>query len=90
MKITAVSAGDVKIEQPSRLARAPLRTPAGESVLSTITDYVTELRHNVRTEGPFGGVRPEVIDQIRRDFAAGTFGGEADVDRALDALLREL
>jgi hypothetical protein len=90
LKITAVSPGDVKIEQPVRLARASLRASADESVLSTISDYVGELRHTVRTEGPYGGVRPEVIDQIRRDFASGTFGGEADMDRALDALLREL
>jgi hypothetical protein len=58
--------------------------------MASISGYVAELRHAVRTEGPYGGVRPEHLEQIRRDLAAGTFGGEVDTDRAVSALLREL
>ena len=73
-----------------RFARPTPRNSASEAVLASISGYVAELRHSVRTENPFGGVRNDLIEQIRRDFAAGTFGGEADLDRAVDALIKEL
>jgi hypothetical protein len=92
LKITASLVNELKQDQPvyRRIARSAQRTPLSESDLSSVSGYMAELRHAVRTEGPYGGVRPNVIEQIRRDFAAGTFGGEADMDRALNALLKEL
>lgn len=88
LKINASLIQDVKTLPPAwrRIARPALSADAG--VQSTISDYLSELRHAARTEAPFGGVRHDVIAKIRQEW--GTFGGEADTERALDALMKEL
>lgn len=88
MKITASLIQDVKPLPPSYRRTARPALPADEAVHSTISDYLSELRHAARTEAPFGGVRHDVIAKIRQEW--GTLGGEADTERALDALMKEL
>jgi hypothetical protein len=92
VKIMPQQVREIKQEIPvqRRVSRpaAPSRETAG--VTTSLSSFATELRHAVRTEAPYGGVRPEVLEQVRRDLAAGTLGGDADMDRALNALLKEL
>lgn len=89
MKIPSVLTSELTQDLPVQ-RRYTRVAPLGEPVQAALSDYVAELRHAVRTEGPYGGVRPDVISQLRREFSMGTFGGEADVDRAVNALLKEL
>jgi hypothetical protein len=88
LKITASLIQDVKQIPPAYRRTARPALPADDAVQSTISDYLTELRHAARTEAPFGGVRSDVIAKLREEW--GTFGGEADTERALDALMKEL
>jgi len=92
LKISASLVSELKQVSPAskRIARSSPRTVADESALATVGSYIAELRHAVRTEGPYGGVRPHLVEQIRREFVTGSFGGEADMDRALNALMKEL
>jgi hypothetical protein len=71
----------------SRSSRAPVRDSTS---LSGAGRYAGELRETARTEGRFGGIRPDVVAGIRKEMAEGRFGGAADVEKAIDALLMEL
>jgi len=71
----------------SRGSRAPVRD---SSTLSGAGRFAGEIRETARAEGRFGGIRPEVVAGIRKEMAEGRFGGAADVEKAIDALLMEL
>lgn len=74
------------VAQPST-DRLPIQDRAE---LSSTGRLVSELRETARAEGPYGGVREDVVAGIRREIAEGRFGGPQDVERAIDALLMEL
>ncbi len=58
--------------------------------LSGTGRMVSETRETARAEGRYGGIRPDVVAGIKKEMAEGRFGGAADVERAIDALLMEL
>jgi hypothetical protein len=58
--------------------------------LSGTGRMVSETRETARAEGRYGGIRPDVVAGIKKEMAEGRFGGSADVERAIDALLMEL
>ena len=58
--------------------------------VSTISQFVTKLRLSANTQGMYGTVREEVVEQIRQDMASGRFGSDDDLERAVDSLLRAL
>ena len=66
----------------------PAAVSARSGDVSSVSQVVQTLRAEARAAAP--GVRPDVIARIRQEMALGTFGGAADVERALNALLREL
>lgn len=88
MKISAGYISELRLDQPVSRKTTP-RATAQPAVLVTVNETLSEMRHLTRTQPVYGEVRPDVVNQIRRELKAGTFGGAADVDRAVDALLRE-
>lgn len=75
------------------VARAPVpdRAPIEDRAdLSSTGRVVADLREAARAEGPYGGVRDDVVASIKREIAEGRFGGPQDVERAIDALMMEL
>ncbi len=60
------------------------------SALSSTGQFVSDLREAARSEGRFGGVRADVVADLKKEIAEGRFGGPEDVERAIDALLMEL
>ena len=60
------------------------------SALSSAGQLVSDLRETARSEGAFGGVRADVVADLKKEIAEGRFGGPEDVERAIDALLMEL
>lgn len=58
--------------------------------MSSVSQFVSELRHSVNTEGMYGAVRPEVVEKIRQELSTGKFGSDEDFRQAVDSLLRSL
>jgi hypothetical protein len=71
-------------------AAAPAAEPAWQASLSTPARIVQEIGVEARVGGPSQRYRPDLVASIRAEIAAGTFGGPADVERTVDALLGEL
>ncbi len=84
---------NVGVVPPAGVVRPePARSlPAAESP-GTVTTLGAPGRMiaDLRGVGRFGRFRPEMVAAIRAEIAAGTFGGPADMDRTVDALLGEL
>jgi len=73
------------------MGNEPARAPSRDrSALSSSGALVGELRDTARAEGRFGGIRSDVVAGIKKEMAEGRFGGSADVEKAIDALLMEL
>lgn len=72
---------------PSSAERSSTRDSAD---LSGTGRVVSELRDTARSEGRYGGIRPDVVAGIKKEMSEGRFGGSADVEKAIDALLMEL
>lgn len=70
-----------------RGSRVPVRD---SSSLSGAGRFAGDIRDTARAEGRFGGIRPDVVAGIRKEMSEGRFGGAADVEKAIDALLMEL
>ena len=92
MKIGFSPSTQIPQETPApRRAAGARETLAQDTVaLSDISQSLTEMRHEIRTQGPYGPVRPELIAAIRQEMASGKFGGEDDLDRACNSLLKLL
>lgn len=99
MKIPALKVVKTQVTQPPAVQRNLPRpavppeggTPTQDMVrVSSISQFVTRLRHAANTQGTYGDVREGVVRQIREDMDAGRFGSDDDVERAIDSLLRSL
>ncbi len=71
---------------PEKGAPPPGTQPAFVTTLSGPARTVSDFRR----EGSPRRFRPEVVESIRAEIAAGTFGGPDDIERTVDALLGEL
>jgi hypothetical protein len=98
VKIPAIKVAETQAAQPPAVQRNLPRpsVPQGEGQaadmvrVSTISQFVTTLRHSANTQGLYGTVRENVVEQIRQDMASGRFGNDDDLERAVDSLLRSL
>lgn len=63
--------------------------PESPAVSVGRSEFSQQLREAARTS-PGGTVRADVVAEARADIAAGRLGSPADIERAIDALLREL
>lgn len=79
------------VERAGSATARPTQAPiADRAELSDTGRLVSDLRETARAEGPYGGIREDVVAGIKREMAEGRFGGPQDVERAIDALLMEL
>jgi hypothetical protein len=76
--------------RPASAERALRTTPRDSADLSGTGRFTVELRETARSEGRYGGIRADVVAGIKQEMAEGRFGGAADVEKAIDALLMEL
>jgi len=92
MKITSTY-GTQAVTRTERAAPTKAVSPAAPASgdrLSTVGTVVSELRSKAAEHGIEGDVRPDVVAEMKAEFKAGRLGSHADVERAIDALLREL
>jgi anti-sigma28 factor (negative regulator of flagellin synthesis) len=75
--------------RPAGAVDAPT-APVGATTLSTPAKVVSELRDAAASGGRYGTIDTEKVAAIKKEIAAGTFGGTDDTERAIDALLEEL
>ena len=99
MKIPALKVAEAQVTQQPAVQRhlpRPTVPPEGGTAtqdmvrVSSISQFVTKLRHAANTHGAYGNLRDGVVRQIREDMDAGRFGTDDDVERAIDSLLRSL
>lgn len=65
-------------------------TNASATTLSTTGSLVSSLRRDAAAHGIAGDIRPGVVEDMKREIAAGRLGSPEDLDRAVDALLGAL
>ena len=98
MRVSASTSTDVAENQQlyQRIPRPILPTTESDASsaalikMSSVSQFVSELRHTLNTEGLYGVVRTDVVEQIRHDMLSGQLGSDADIQRAVDSLLRSL
>lgn len=86
------SVGPLPVDE-LRPTRAAASRPAERSDVATFSreaQFVDDLRSEAASESRYGDVRPEVVAQLRDDIRTGALGSPEDLERTLDALLREL
>lgn len=72
---------------PAPGSAAPAPSHADVADLSTTGRLVSELRAEASSHG---GVRADVVAQMKAEISAGRLGTHEDIERAIDRLLGEL
>lgn len=98
VRVSASTSADVAENQQlyQRIPRPILpTTESGASSatlikMSSVSQFVGELRHTLNTEGMYGVIRADVVEQIRHDMQSGQLGSDEEIQRAVDSLLRSL
>ena len=72
--------------RPAKVAR-PSSGPAAQVNISRDAAWISELRHQARTQEP---VRPRVVEEVRAAVQDGSFESTIDLNHVIDGLLGDL